>query len=59
MIIVTASAVTSTTNMTGFLTCTRGSNFHIESTSARLTISLSHRLAAFRCSAMRMCLLCS
>ena len=39
--IVTASAVTSTTNITGLRAWMRGSNLRIESTSAPLTMSLS------------------
>ena len=37
---------TSTTNMTGFLTCTRGSSFLKASTRARPRISRSNRLRA-------------
>ncbi len=46
--IVTARAVTSTTNITGLRAWMRGSNLRIESTSAPLTMSLSHSAVALR-----------
>src|SRR5579885_2783697 len=45
---VTASAVTSTTNITGFFTCTRGSNLVNEAANASRTIFLSHNGVALR-----------
>src|SRR5262249_42075078 len=46
--IVTARAVTSTTNITGLRAWMRGSNLRIDSTSAPFTIRLSHSAVAFR-----------